>query len=118
MMIKKYTFICVFSCGVFAPLAYAGHLQVTNENKKVLDIKIEAEGDRKAVLKKQIPADHQSSFEVTQGQLKGSSYYSIKGDLHTFTPGGKCDHLSVEKDYKVTFTDDTRGTTCVAEEVK
>ena len=40
------------------------------------------------------------------------------GGMRRFTPGGKCDHLSVDKDYKVTFLNDKMGTSCIAEEIE
>lgn len=97
--------------------SFASKINVVNENKKPIQIKIEAEGDTSAVSKREITADHKSTFEVNSGQLNGKSYFSIKGDTSAFTPGGKCDHLSVEKNYKLTFQDDKVGTSCVAEEI-
>jgi hypothetical protein len=98
--------------------AMAGRIDVVNENKKPLKVKIKAEGssvrENLAEYTKEIPAVYQSAFLVEESDLKGKSYYSIKGDTNPFTPGDKCSHLSVEKNYKVTFLNDTAGTTCVA----
>jgi hypothetical protein len=96
---------------------YAVHLEIVNENKKELKVKIEPEGASRAAFIQQIPAEHYSSLDLELGQFKGKSYYSIKGDTSAFTSGGKCEHLSVEKDYKVTFQNDKVGTTCIAEEI-
>ncbi|MDF3033355.1 MAG: hypothetical protein K0R76_309 [Alphaproteobacteria bacterium] len=96
---------------------HAVQLQIVNENKKEIDIKIEPEGDTNAAFKQRIPADNNSSLTLDPKQFSGKSYFSIKGDTSAFTPGGKCEHLSVDKDYKVTFQDDKVGTTCVAEEL-
>lgn len=102
--------------------ATASRIDVVNENKKSLKIKVKAEGsdvqENLATYTKEIPADQNSTFVVDRSDLKGKSYYSIKGDTNPFTPGDKCHHLSVEKDYKVTFLNDAVGTTCLAEEVK
>jgi hypothetical protein len=115
----------VLSFASFLSLAHsavAGRIDVVNENKKSLKIKIKAEGDdikeNLATYVKEIPAEHYSTFLVEATDLKGKSYYSIKGDTNAFTSGDKCDHLSVEKNYKVTFLNDAVGTTCVAEEIK
>jgi hypothetical protein len=117
-MLKKTLLISAFSSLILSSVSYAGKIDVVNENHKALDIKIEAEGDSKAVSKQQVSADHKSSFEVTSAQLNGKSYFSIKGDTSAFTPGGKCDHLSVDKDYKVTFLNDKMGTSCISEEIE
>jgi hypothetical protein len=102
--------------------ALASRIDVVNENKKSLKVKIKAEGsdvqEDLATYVKEIPAEHHSTFSVEGTDLKGKSHYSIKGDTNPFTPGGQCDHLSVEKNYKVTFLNEAVGTTCVAEEVK
>jgi hypothetical protein len=95
---------------------HAVHLQIVNENKKEIKVKIEPEGDSSAAFEQRIPADYNSSLNLDRSQFRGKSYFSIKGDTSAFTPGGKCEHLSVEKDYKVTFQDDKVGTSCVAEE--
>ena len=100
----------------------AGRVDVVNENKKALSVRIKAEGDNigedLATYIKEIPAEHYFKFMVESSDLKGKSHYSIKGDTSVFTPGGKCDHLSVDKDYKVTFLNDATGTSCIAEEIK
>lgn len=105
----------------FSAVSQAGRIDVVNENKKALRIKIQAEGDKfnetLATYVKDIPAEHYSEFRVEATDLKGKSHYSIKGDTSPLTTGDKCQHLSVEKDYKVTFLNDAAGTTCVAEEV-
>lgn len=101
--------------------AIAGRVDVVNENKKVLKIKIEAEGDKinepLVSYIKEIPSDYHFYFLVDESDLKGKSHYSIKGATSAFAPGDKCQHLSVDKDYKVTFLNETIGTTCVAEEI-
>jgi hypothetical protein len=102
--------------------ASAGRVDVVNENKKLLKVKIKAEGDNinenLMTYSKDISAEHHSTFDVNSADLNGKSHYSIKGDTNSFTAGGKCHHLSVEKNYKVTFLNDTAGTSCVAEEIK
>jgi hypothetical protein len=105
---------------VFATCLTATHavqLQIVNENKKEIKIKIEPEGDTAAAFTQTIPADYNSTLALDAKQFSGKSYFSIKGDTSVFTPGGKCEHLSVDKNYKVTFQDDKVGTTCVAEEL-
>jgi hypothetical protein len=97
--------------------ACASTIKVVNENKKPLTVKIEAEGDSNAYSKQEISAEQNSTFKVEKSQLNGKSHFSIKGDTSVITPGGKCENLSVEKNYKVTFQDDKMGTTCIAEEI-
>ena len=109
------TAVCILA---FSSLALAGNIEVSNENKKDLKVKIEPEGDSKASFTQQISPEEKSSFSIVADQLNGKSHYSIKGDTSAFTSGGKCEHLNVEKDYKVTFQNDKVGTTCVAEETK
>jgi len=112
-----------FACFLaMAHPAVAGRIDVVNENKKSLTVRIKAEGDNinenLATYIKEIPAEYYFTFMVESSDLEGKSHYSIKGDTNAFTPGGKCDHLSVDKNYKVTFLNDVAGTTCVAEEIK
>ncbi|MCE3231512.1 MAG: hypothetical protein K0R52_1440 [Alphaproteobacteria bacterium] len=96
---------------------HAVQLQIVNENKKEIKIKIEPEGDTATAFTQTIPADYNSTLTLDVKQFSGKSYFSIKGDTSAFTPGGKCEHLSVDKDYKVTFQNNDIGTTCVAEEL-
>lgn len=109
--------LMVASLLVLSSAAQAGRIDVVNENKKSLKIKIEAEGKPRAVSFHTIPSEQNSFFQIKAETLNGQSHYSIKGDTHPFTMGDKCQHLSVEKNYKVTFLNDKLGTTCVAEEV-
>ncbi|MGN6671227.1 MAG: hypothetical protein ACTHJ4_06800 [Candidatus Nucleicultricaceae bacterium] len=99
--------------------ADAGTVQVINENKKSLKVRIKAEGnvlnEDLASYVEIIPAEHYYTFTVTPENLKGKTHYSIKGDTNPFTVGDKCDHLSVDANYRVTFINDVAGTTCVAE---
>jgi transcription elongation factor len=117
---RHYLCLCVAVTGMiaFASSSQAGKIDVVNENHKSLTIKIEAEGDSSAISRREISGDQHSTFEVNAQDLNGKSYYSIKGDVNAFTPGDKCQNLSIEKNYKVTFQDDKVGTTCIAEEVK
>src|SRR5690606_4554843 len=101
----------------YSPTSQAGEINVLNENNKELSIKIEAVGDSAAFFKQEIPADKISSFIINASQLNGKSHFTIKGDTNPFTPGDKCQNLSVNKDYNLTFTDEKMGTTCIAEEV-
>lgn len=114
---KKSFTVAILAFVASTSLTYASTLNVTNENKKPIHIKIVAEGDSSAVTKLEISAERVSSFQVSSEQLNGKKYFSIKGDTSSFTPGGKCEHLNVEKNYAVTFQDDKMGTTCIAEEV-
>lgn len=101
--------------------AFAGRIDVVNENKKSLDIRICPEGDALTenlpLYHKKIPAEYHFTFDINKADLGGKSHYSIKGDTNPFTPGDKCQHLSVDKNYRVTFLNDTAGTTCLAEEI-
>ena len=100
---------------------FAGRIDVVNENKKSLDIRICPEGDSLTenlpIHYKKIPAEYHFTFVINRSDLAGKSHYAIKGDTNPFTPGDKCQHLSVDKNYRVTFLNDTAGTTCVAEEI-
>jgi uncharacterized protein YjbJ (UPF0337 family) len=103
---------------VLASASYASHIEVINKNKKPLKIKIQTEGSAKENVSypKDISAEERSTFTVDEKDLKGRTQYAIEGQTNLFTSGDKCRRLSVEKDYVVTFLDDTLGTTCVAEE--
>lgn len=98
---------------------FAGHIEVVNENRKALEVKIQSEGDsleeNLATYNVNIPAEHFYKFSVLAKDLKSKSHFSIKGSTNPFTKGDKCEHLSVEKNYKVTFLNDTLGTSCIAE---
>jgi len=100
----------------------ADRVQVINENKKALGVKIQAEGDtlneNLAEFNLIIPAEYYYEFFVTKSDLKGKNLYSIKGDTSPLTAGGSCKNLSVDKKYKVVFKNDTVGTSCVATEIK
>jgi hypothetical protein len=116
------TYLGVVSVLFVVPSAFAGKLDVVNENKKALTVRIKADGgnmgENLATYVKEIPAEYYFTFIVDNSDLKGKSHYSIKGDTSAFTSGDKCQHLSVEKNYRVTFLNNTVGTTCVAEEIK
>lgn len=116
------TFLTLASLSVADYAIAESQVEVVNENKKELKVKIKAEGDNfneklEAYVKK-ISGERESTFVVTSADLAGKSYYSIEGDTNPFTAGDKCKHLSVSKDYRVTFLNDTVGTTCVAQEIK
>lgn len=102
--------------------AMASRVEVVNENKKPLKVKIKAEGsdiqENLATYTQDISEEHYSTFVINEQNLKGKSHYSVKGDTNPFTAGDKCDHLSVDKNYKITFLNDALGTTCVAEEIR
>jgi len=122
MNIRIIPIILSFVASSVTYTAMASRIEVVNENKKLLKIKVKAEGssvqEDLATYVKEIPAEHYSTFWVEGSDLKGKSYYSIQGDTSSFTPGDKCNRLSIEKNYKVTFLNDAVGTTCVAEEIK
>lgn len=100
----------------------ASRIDIVNENKKALKVKIKGDGDdTKETLTvhiKEIPAEQASTLTISKQDVNNKTYYSIKGDTSNFTPAGRCDYLNVDKNYKVTFLNDTAGTTCIAEEVK
>jgi len=104
------------------PLLKAERVQVINENKKPLSIKIQAEGDKLTEklpkYKIKIPEEEYYEFYVVKAALNGKNVFSIKGDTSSFTSGGKCDNLSVDKKYKIVFKNDTVGTSCVATELR
>lgn len=113
------SFLSLYSVFCFFP-AIAGDVKVINENKKYLRIRIQADGDpvseNLTTYLKDIPEACTVTFKVTADDLKGKTHFSIKGDTSAFTPGGKCNNLSVDKSYKITFLNDTAGTSCIAEE--
>ena len=116
-MLKKSLMLSAIITIGFVSVSHAGELNVLNENNKELLIKIEAVGDSSAFFKQTIPADKISSFTINASQLNGKTKFTIMGDTSTFTAGDKCKNLSVDKNYKVTLTTDTIGTTCTAEEI-
>jgi hypothetical protein len=99
--------------------ANAGTVKVINENKKDLELNIKAQGAMTEKLSsyiQNIPAESQYSFTVQPENLKGKSTYLITGKTNPFL-GDSCKNLSVDKDYQLTFTNDTLGTTCIAQEI-
>ncbi|OJX12240.1 MAG: hypothetical protein BGO77_03575 [Caedibacter sp. 37-49] len=116
-MLKKLFRLSSIITLVSVPISHAGVINVVNENNKELLIKIEAIGDSSAILKQTIPAENVSSFSINSDQLNGKNNFTIMGDTSTFTSGDKCKNLSTNSDYKVTFTTDTVGITCIAEEI-
>lgn len=120
-MRKSLVFALVGS--VLSPLIVkADRLQIVNENKKELTVKLRAEGaaltENLAERRLNIPAEHYYEFYVSPSELGGKSLYSIEGDTNPFTPGGSCSNMSVHKKYEVVFKNDTVGTSCVATELK
>ena len=114
-MLKKY--VSVTAVLALSSLSYAGQINVVNETKKEIQIKIQAKGD-KAHFVQSISADPLSSFTVGTPRLNGKTGYSLKGHISPFTPLSQCKDLSVEKNYKVTFHHNHAGTTCTADEEK
>ena len=108
--------------GVFSAFVVkADRLQIVNENKKELTVKVRAEGaaltENLAERRINIPAEHYYEFYVSASDLGGKSLYSIEGETNPFTPGGSCKNMSVHKKYEVIFKNDTLGTSCVAREL-
>jgi hypothetical protein len=94
----------------------AGTIQIVNENKKPLKLKISPEGsDTSEEYLIDLAGDHYTSVEVTAEQLGGKNYYRINGSTSLF--GGTCKNLSIRKNYRITFQNDAIGTTCLAEEM-
>jgi hypothetical protein len=115
-MLNKKTFILT-AVLASSSLSYSGQIDVVNENKTELKVKIQAEGDKVNFLQS-IPADTHSSFKVETTQINGKSSYFIKGHTSPFVSGDQCKHLSVDKNYTVTFAKSSLGITCIAEEIK
>lgn len=120
MNIRLIPVVLSFVPTFFIHSALASHIEVVNENKKSLTVKIKAEGmdTDDATYVQEIPAEQHSKFSIDKSSIKEKSFFSIKGSTSPFTPGDKCNLLNVEKNYKVTFLNDKVGTTCVAEEIK
>ena len=114
-MLKKY--VSVTAVLALSSLSYAGQIDVVNETKKEIQVKIQAKGD-KANFVQSVSADPLSSFTVDTPRLNGKTDYSIVGHISPFTPLSQCKDLSVGKNYKVTFQNNHAGTTCTAEEEK
>ena len=110
--------LACLALGLFALTAQseAGTVKVINEMKKPFQMVIEPTNNASAAFIKDIPADPESSFEVTFPQL-GKITYALKGHITAFKPEDKCYNLNVEKDYKVTLRDDKTHITCIAEEL-
>ncbi|MBA4118883.1 MAG: hypothetical protein C0514_08335 [Candidatus Puniceispirillum sp.] len=102
-----------------APLAAkAERLHIVNENKKALAVKVRASGDplteELAEKRVTIPQEHFFDFTVSPADLNGKSLYDIVGDTNPVAMGGTCKNLRVEQKYKIVFTNDTVGTSCIA----
>ncbi len=99
----------------------AGELRVVNENKKELQIKLIPEGAATETVHKanyRIKPESYIVLKVAQKNIDNKSYFSIKGDTNWAGVGNDtCEHLSVHKNYRVTFQNNTIGTTCIAEEI-
>jgi hypothetical protein len=116
----NYIAMCTLSLSLMnVSSAYAGTVKVINENKKELELNIKAQGamtENLASYIQKVPAENQYSFTVNREQLKGKSTYLITGKTNLLL-GDSCKNLSVDKDYQLTFTNDTLGTTCIAQEI-
>ncbi|WP_010304042.1 hypothetical protein [Candidatus Odyssella thessalonicensis] len=100
---------------ILATPAFASIIHVTNENQKPIKIKVTADEDSDAVIKMKVSENRDSTFRVDREHMNGKLSFSIKGDTNPFTAGGTCDNLKIDKDYRVTFTNDKMGTSCKSE---
>ncbi len=95
-------------------------LEIVNENQKQVDIRVYAEGDSFTEELSErcfhIRANGTCKQYMTPQQFNGKSLYAISGETNPFTSSGTCRNLSVHKNYKVVFTNDAIGTSCVATE--
>ncbi len=117
-MKKQSLLFSLLLCGMLVNVTQASHIEVINKNKKPVKVKIQTEGGTKAEVSypMEIPAEEHSTLTVEEKDLKGKTRYAIEGQTSLFTSGDKCHGLSVDKNYVVTISDDTLGTTCSAEE--
>ncbi len=98
--------------------ADAGKVYMVNENKKKVYFRIiPYTGDSTKFGQDGLKVAGQSTleFEITAQDIDGKSIYSIEGEKKF--GGDACFNLSVDKDYKVTFTKDKVSTSCVVEEI-
>jgi hypothetical protein len=99
----------------------AGELRVVNENKKVLNIKLIPEGaltEAKPKATYKIQPESYIVMRVNKNNIGNKEYFKIKGETNWAGIGNDtCDRLSIHKNYRVTFQNNTIGTTCVAEEI-
>ena len=120
-MIKQ-SFKLYVSTISFLALAHpsiASKIDIVNENKKALTVKIKGEGDNTretlTTHTKEIPAEVSSTFIISKSDINNKTFYSIKGETGSFSPSGRCEYLNVDKNYKVTFLNNASGTNCIAE---
>jgi hypothetical protein len=117
--IPKISFASLMALLTIYPLT-AGELRVTNENKKVLNIKLIPEGAATESVHKsnyKIKPESHISLKVEPKHINSKEYFSIKGDTNWAGVGNDtCEQLSVHKNYRVTFQNNTIGTS-VAEEI-
>ncbi len=114
-------YIGAISFLAFAYPSLASKIEIVNENKKALTVKVKGEGDdtreKLTMHVKEIPADLSSTLTINKSDINNKTFYSIKGETGPFSPSGRCEYLNVDKNYKVTFLNDAIGTTCIAEPV-
>jgi hypothetical protein len=100
----------------------AGELRVVNENDKELKMKLVPEGAAIESVHKSTYTIKPKSYIVLKVQpehIDNKAYFSIKGDTNWAGVGNDtCEHISVHKNYRVTFQNNTIGTTCLAEEIQ
>lgn len=98
--------------------AEAAKVKISNENRKSITIKITPEGSimERPIYKQNLPAERYFEFNVSASDIGGREYFSIEGDTNPLM-GDTCKHLSINKNYNVTFQDDAVGTTCLAQEM-
>lgn len=74
----------------FAYPSMASKIDIVNENKKELTVKINGEGvDAADPYEIKIPAEHNSTLVINRKDLNNKTFYSIKGDTSNFTPSGR-----------------------------
>ncbi|MFN7365385.1 MAG: hypothetical protein ACK5TR_05535 [Alphaproteobacteria bacterium] len=118
---KSIICLTLAACFLAPVVVKAETVKIVNENKKALSVKICAEGssmtEKLAQKRVDIPAEEFYEFNVSSEDLNGKSLYFIEGDTNPFTPGGSCKNMHVSKKYRVTFKNDTLGTSCVSTEL-
>ncbi|MFN7365384.1 MAG: hypothetical protein ACK5TR_05530 [Alphaproteobacteria bacterium] len=118
---KNVSLLTAFFGAIFYLPLQAGSLSVENENPNTLTIRIFAAGvslveDLSESCCRMRGGDS-CKFHLTPQRFQGKDRYNIEGETNPFTSSGVCRNLSVHKNYKVIFTNDTVGTSCMAFEL-
>lgn len=103
--------------------AEAGRVKIINESNLNLRVDVVTEPGEASYCKQcfdrcsHVRGKHMSAIIVPANAFGNCGYFSMLDARSGFLGSGKCRHLSVLKDYEVTFSETSLGTFCEYKEI-